>query len=259
VQPSFITQRNGGDPAYRVVDINGPSRTLTSTAGNQELVQAFVATYHGNGDNTTSVDVPSPVIAAADITAAVFINRDFKTATNSSVDDPAGAITNVPKLNLVQADCFVDTGQYTNVPTSIESPASTITANRHYPYLVSLQWGGQMRSVDRPAPTFLATADKTPLYLVMTVTGPAIQIYETDSPIVVKLKEFMALYGIVDIKMRMLRVDELLQIQGFPKSYNLLGTQSDQKKFIGNSVVPDVVKAWALAMVEQMACTKKVA
>lgn len=46
----------------------------------------------------------------------------------------------------------------------------------------------------------------------------------------------MAANNIIDIKMRMLTVNELLQIQGFPKDYVLKGSQTDQKKFIGNSV-----------------------
>lgn len=51
-----------------------------------------------------------------------------------------------------------------------------------------------------------------------------------------KIKEFMALYGIIDIKMRMLRIPELKKIMGFPEDYKLIGTQADQKKFIGNAV-----------------------
>ena len=46
----------------------------------------------------------------------------------------------------------------------------------------------------------------------------------------------MSLYGIVDIKMRMLRIPELKRIMGFPEDYVLVGTQADQKKFIGNAV-----------------------
>ena len=61
-------------------------------------------------------------------------------------------------------------------------------------------------------------------------------------------KQFMAAYGIIDIKMRMLKVPELLKIQGFPNGYKLHGTQTDQKKFIGNSVCPDVVRAWITAI-----------
>ena len=51
-----------------------------------------------------------------------------------------------------------------------------------------------------------------------------------------KIKEFMAIYGMVDILMRMLKIPELKQIMGFPKDYVLIGTQADQKKFIGNAV-----------------------
>jgi len=61
-------------------------------------------------------------------------------------------------------------------------------------------------------------------------------VYAADSLWTAKIKEFMALYAIVDIKMRMLRLHELLQIMGFPKDYKLVGTQADQKKFIGNAV-----------------------
>lgn len=71
----------------------------------------------------------------------------------------------------------------------------------------------------------------------------AIEIYDADSPMTVKIKEFMALYGIVDIKVRMFRVDELLQIQGFPKDYILLGNQEDKQKFIGNAVEVNMARA----------------
>lgn len=46
----------------------------------------------------------------------------------------------------------------------------------------------------------------------------------------------MALYGIIDIKMRMLKIPELKLIMGFPANYTLIGTQAEQKKYIGNAV-----------------------
>lgn len=217
---------------------------------------AFVSVYHGNGDNTHSIDSPCPTIAAADITAAVFLNRNFKTATSSSIEEPAGAITVVPKLDLISVEKMVDSTQYNNIPL----PCGTITANRKYPYLLTLQWGGMIRSIDQPCRTILASSGKTPEYLVVTETGDvAIKIEETDSTVVKKLKEFMAMYGIVDIKMRMLKVPELLSIQGFPDSYRLVGTQEDQKKFIGNSVVPQVVKSWTEALHEKILQSKTIA
>ena len=66
--------------------------------------------------------------------------------------------------------------------------------------------------------------------------GIGIAIFDDDSPMTRRIKEFMALYVIIDICMRMLKVDELKRIMGFPTDYVLIGTQSEQKKFIGNAV-----------------------
>lgn len=66
---------------------------------------------------------------------------------------------------------------------------------------------------------------------------------DTQYPILYKIFAFMALYGIVDIKMRMLRIPELKRIIGFPEDYVLIGTQAEQKKYIGNAVEVKTAKA----------------
>lgn len=79
--------------------------------------------------------------------------------------------------------------------------------------------------------------DKMPPYIVTTEKcETSIVLYDSDSDCMKKIKEFMALYGIVDIKMRMLNVTELKRIMGFGSDYTLIGTQAEQKKFIGNAV-----------------------
>ncbi len=104
-------------------------------------------------------------------------------------------------------------------------------------------------SVDKPYFTLIARMDKAPPYIVTTECGNiAIQVDETDSEPMIKIKKFMAAYGIIDIKMRMLKIPELLKIQGFPNDYELYGTQTDQKKFIGNSVHPLVPENWIYAI-----------
>ena len=64
-----------------------------------------------------------------------------------------------------------------------------------------------------------------------------------------EIKRFMYAYGIIDISMRMLRISELKLIQGFPKDYVLVGTQEEQKKYLGNAVVTVMAKVWCEAMV----------
>lgn len=104
-------------------------------------------------------------------------------------------------------------------------------------------------SVDNPCFTLIARMDKMPPYLVATETGDAaIAVYDTDTPMIAKIKEFMAMYGIVDIKMRMLKIKELKTIMGFPEDYTLIGTQAEQKKYIGNAVEVTIARAWCEAL-----------
>lgn len=59
---------------------------------------------------------------------------------------------------------------------------------------------------------------------------------------------FCALYGIVNITMRMLRISEMKRIQGFGDDYVLVGTQEEQKKYLGNAVVTQVATAMCEAL-----------
>jgi DNA (cytosine-5)-methyltransferase 1 len=57
----------------------------------------------------------------------------------------------------------------------------------------------------------------------------------------------------------MLRVPELKRIQGFGDDYYLAGTKTDQKKFIGNSVPPPVVRALLEALAYDLYESEKTA
>ncbi len=260
VAPSFISKYYSGRPEGKNISVEGPAGTITCV-DSQALVQtSFIHAYYGNGENNHSINSPAPTLTTKDRGALVnpiWIDEQYGTGSAKSADLPAGTLTTTPKLNIVQVQPFVMGTHFNNQPTSIEEPAPTITANRKWSYLVNPSWGGNPGSTDEPSPVIIARQDKAPMYLVVSDAGElAIQIYETDSECTKRIKEFMALYGIVDIKMRMLKVSELLKIQGFPEGYKLDGNQSDQKKFIGNSVVPQVVKAWAIAMANKLTIDK---
>lgn len=234
-QCQFITQRNNGRPESRVVSVDGPARTLTATGGNQDLVQSeFLASYYGNGDNISSIEQPAPTITTKDRISLVkpeyFLDKHFNAAQNQSIDTPAGTIMPTDKHRLVEV-----TGM-----------------------LINPAWGGNPGSIEEPCCVVVARQDKAPLYFVQVEQGPVrIAIYEGDSECMIRIKQFMAVFGLVDIKMRMLRVNELLKIQGFPANYQLAGNQSDQKKFIGNSVVPKIPAVWAEALASTLLATSK--
>jgi DNA (cytosine-5)-methyltransferase 1 len=286
VQAAFISKYNGGEPESRNTSTDEPLRTIVCRNAHCLVQPQFLTHYYGQGGQHSSVENPAPTITTKARTALIqpeylinynhssnvndvndpaptlltrdklglvqpeyFIDKHFGAAQNQSIEQPAGSILTNDKHRLVKCDPFIMPTNYNNGPKSIEEPAPTITANRKHHYLVNPAWGGNARDVENPCCVIVARQDKAPIYLVGVEGGRvAINIYPDDSEIMIKIKEFMVIYELVDIKMRMLRVPELLKIQGFPDGYKLEGNQADQKKFIGNSVVPHVVKSWTEAL-----------
>lgn len=256
IKASLLTKYFSGRPNGKVADVNSPCGTIT-TLGGPALVQAFLTQYHKRGPQHYSVERPATTLSTRDRIGFVKINWLDKTYSGSenhqSVDQPAGSILTNDKHQLVKAEKFIMDTQFKNVGQSVEEPMGTITANRKWHYLINPSWFGNPGSVDAPCPTIIARQDKAPLYLIGTEPGKmAIPVFKDDSEFTIKIKEFMVLYDIIDIKMRMLRVLELKLIQGFPKDYVLKGNQSDQKKFIGNSVSPIVVQRMAETLAEKL-------
>lgn len=246
---AFLAKYFSGNPADKVLPITGPAGSITCI-DHHSLVQAsFLAKYYGNGNNISSIQNPAGTVTTKDRFSIVqpkfWIDKNYSGKHNhQSVEQPAGTIVTNDKHSVIQTSFLMGTN-FDNKPTSLEVPAPTVTANRKWTYLVNPSWGGNPSSTDLPSPVIVARQDKAPMYLVITQTGElAIEIYETDSQCTRQIKEFMAAYGIVDIKMRMLKIPELLRIQGFGDKYVLKGTQADQKKFIGNAV--EVNQATAL-------------
>jgi DNA (cytosine-5)-methyltransferase 1 len=253
VSPEFLTIYNGKS-LHRSVDEPSP---VIPTNDRLSLVQPQYLVNYNHSSKVNDVNDPSPTITTKDKIAVVqpqyFIDKHYGAAQNQSIDQPAGTILPCDKHRLVEATPFIMPTNYGNGPKSIEEPLQTITANRKHHYLLNPCWKHQVHSTEQPAPVLIAKQDKTPLYLVQVESGRvAIAVYEDDSEIMIKIKEFMVIYELVDIKMRMLLVGELLKIQGFPDGYKLEGNQADQKKFIGNSVVPHVVKAWTIALAQRI-------
>lgn len=142
---------------------------------------------------------------------------------------------------LVKYNSLSQAGKY--IPPSIDAPCPTIATQGRIGIARAsfLSAGG---SVDAPCFTLIAHMDKRPPYLVSVEQGmPAWCIRPEDTPAMKRLKEFCIAYGIVDITMRMLRIPEMKRIQGFGDDYVLLGTQEEQKKFLGNAVVTQVSTA----------------
>lgn len=300
----FIQQRHSGNPAHKIVSVDGPARTLTTTGGNQDLVQAhFLAkhfsgrpegkcvsvdgpagavtvrdhhalvgarllqVYYGNGFSS-SVESPAPTVTTKDRFQLVeprFISAHYGNGFVRGMDEPSTALTGRDKLSLVRP-CFIANSYSGGGQLSdINNPSPAVLAypkqNLVQPWILNPQYKSPGGSVDAPCFTLIARMDKMPPYLmgaergsdnqpafIRSVDGGMIyEIYSNDTPAMVKIKEFMALYGLSDITMRMLRIPELKRIQGFPSDYVLVGTQAEQKKYIGNAVVTEQAEALCVA------------
>lgn len=228
-QVSFLSKHYGGSPTGKSVSMEEPAGTITTRDHH-----SFITAYYGNGYNH-SVDEPAPTLTTKDRLA--FVDMQYGNGTPCDIENPAPTVTTNPKHRLVTCKHWIMNTSFKNTGSSIDEPAQTVTANRKWHYLMNPQFKSSGGSVDNPCFTLIARMDKMPPYLIQTEQGEVAIITEpNDSPAMIKIKQFMALYGIIDIKMRMLRIPELKRIMGFPSDYILVGTQADQKKFIGNAV-----------------------
>lgn len=286
---NFLSKQFSGQPDSKNISVEGPAGTITCKDHH-----AFVSAYYGNGHNH-SVELPAPTVTTKDRLAlvntsflcsynfkdkgkdinlpcptlltkdrlalvnSVFIDNQYGTGKPTSIEQPVGTVTTVPKFNMVSCKPWIMNTAFSNVGSSIEQPSQTITANRKWHYLMNPQFASAGGSVNNPCFTLIARMDKMPPYLVEVEGGIGIQVTSVDSPMTVKIKEFMALYGIIDIKMRMLRITELKKIMGFPEDYILIGPQSDQKKFIGNAVEVNMARVLCEAICKEIIRKRKVA
>lgn len=215
---NFLSKYFGGSPEGKNVSIQEPAGSITTRDHH-----SFITAYYGNGHNH-SINQPAPTITTKDRLA--FVDMQYGNGIPCDIDRPAPTITTNPKHKLV-------------------------TCKWHY--LMNPQYNSAGSSIDNPCFTLIARMDKMPPYLIQTKQGKlAIIINQEDSPSMVKIKEFMSIYGIIDIKMRMLRIPELKRIMGFPADYILFGTQAEQKKFIGNAVEVNMARVLCEAICKEL-------
>lgn len=285
VKCQFLSKQFSGDPDSKNIDIEQPAGTVT-TIDHHALVSsrflteyfggadhnhsieepattvttkerhAFVTAYYGNGFNS-SIDSPAPTVTTKDrisLVSTKFIANEYSGGGQlSSIEQPNPAVLTTPKQKIVTCKPWVMNTNFNNVGSSVDEPAPVITACHKYHYLMNPQFASAGGSVEKPCFTLIARMDKMPPYLITTKEGAVgIAIYESDSPWTRKVKEFMAAYGIIDICMRMLNIGELKRIMGFPEDYTLIGTQAEQKKFIGNAVEVNMARVLCEALCEKL-------
>jgi len=247
INPVFLMDYHGNSKHH---SLDKPCPTILTKDKYATIRANFITNYYSGGGQLSDIDQPSPTITSIPkqrLNTINFIDQQFGNSKPHDIDRPAGTITTNPKQNLITAKSWLLSTNFNNIGSSLNDPAPVITANRKWSYLINPSWFGAVSSINKPAPVIIARQDKAPLGIVNTTESNsklfAMPIFNSDSETMFKIKTFMAIHRISDIKMRMLNIDELLRIQGFPDNYILKGSKTKQKKYIGNAVVPIIAKA----------------
>lgn len=244
----FLSKQFSGEPESKNVSIDEPSGAITCKDHHALATAQFLTEYYGGAEHNHSLDVPASTVTTRGrhaIVNAAFIDAYYGKGHEHSIDEPAPVVRTVAHLALVTSRFFANEYSGGGQLSDIEKPAPAVTtvpkmklvSVEQGQFLMNPAYQSKGGSIDDPSFTLVARMDKTPPYLISTEQGDvAVVIYESDSPAMQRIKEFMAIYGIVDIKMRMLNIPELKRIMGFGSDYVLVGTQTEQKKYIGNAV-----------------------
>lgn len=227
--PFLLCLSHGG----RLEPLNTPLRTTTTTKGGERALIAPVLSRQFGASVGQRMDAPMPTATAGvnkSMLVAALLAKHYTGATGSDLSDPMATVTAVDHHSLVAAELIKFYG--TSIGAPMDGPFPTVTSGGQHVGLVAAfmqkYYGsdGQNQSVDRP----LDTATTKARFGLVTV--------EIDGET----------WTVVDIKMRMLKARELARAQGFPESYILEGTEAQQIKGIGNSVVPQVIEAIVRAL-----------
>lgn len=243
---AFLSKAYSGDPMSKNISVEEPAGTITTVDHH-----TFISVQYGNGF-VKSVDDPAPTLTTKDrcslVESTFIVNQYSGGGQLADCNKPCPTITTTPKQNLVtcekQSDYYLMNPQYSSPGGSVDNPCFTLIArmDKMPPYLIEATHNGVL-----------------PDFIVPVKDGLVYHIYDTDSEYMVKIKEFMALYNIIDIKVRMLRVMELKKIMGFPEDYVLIGTQAEQKKYVGNAVEVHMARALCEALCKTLNDYHKIA
>lgn len=261
----FIVLCNHGDKGFRGQSVNEPLRTVTGSRDARGVVMPYVTRIcqnGGNGANVQRIDEPLRTIVSKNehLLCTPYLiprygERKGQKARSRSVKQPMPAV--VPTANggtLCAAFLAKHFGGVTGCP--VKRPLPTITARGTQTQIVAAfisnqnraDKGSDMREPLRTVCSNNHAAEVRAFLIKYYGTNVGQDVRDPLQTITTKHRFGLVTiagidYQIVDIGMRMLTPRELARAQGFPDSYLLTGTKTNQVMRIGNSVCPPVAAA----------------
>lgn len=274
-----IVTLNHSGKEFRGQSIGEPFKTITASRDAHGLVVPQVAPVSSLKGTLTNQHGPET------LTSSVWLVKNYSGVYGHGVDQPIGTITSKDHHQL--AACHLTKLYGTSTGAPLDQPIPTITGQGQHLGLVSCivkyyGTGGQHQDAGEPLHTVTA---KSRFGLVTADITPAIEALATketrrvarfmlrnlkirnlrkkDQPaaraILAQAKRGIItvqidgnLYAVVGITLRMLTPRELARCQGFPDSYQLIGSKTQQIARIGNSVPPPLAEAMVKANLPQL-------
>lgn len=262
-KPQFVFRYMSGNSHVHSVD--GPCPTVC-TQKNLYLATTgkFLDNYYGRG-YATSLDRPCGTLCTKEqkypVTVMFMANYYSGGGQLSGMNEPCPTLTTVPKPRVIRCR-FLDQQYGRSGPASLERPFPAVMTNPHYAVVSASYIRAMMRpgvkglvySVEQPMKTLL-TRDY--FYLdtcryAYTGCPNYSQPEDGDTEAMRQLKTLMRERGIADVFMRPISVRESLRVMGFPDNYRLCGTQTQQRKWIGNAVEVNMARNMAQALADSM-------
>lgn len=227
----FIVRCDHGGSNFRGQAIDEPVSTVTAKHGFgvcvPTLIQCGYGERKGQAPRVPGLEKPLGTVETSGgkhALVSAFIAKHFGGVVGCSIEKPlpttltSGTQNQLAIANLVKFN-------YDESGVKVLDPLPTNTTGNHvglvYSFLIRYFGTAIGQSVTEPMYT-ITGHDRFGLVLVQVAGTP---------------------YFIADIGMRMLTPRELARAQGFPDSYQLTGTKSNQVARIGNSVCPQVAEA----------------
>ena len=269
IAPTLIQTGYGERPGYyrHTCETEGGPIGRESTSGARCKICGEKPTWHeAQAPRAPGLDKPLGTVVSGGAKHAVVsahIARQFGNSVGQDMEEPLGTVTagGGGKSQLVSAFLAKHFGGVVGVPADTPLPTTTARGTQNQIVAANLihlnhgekQWNG----VDEPSRTITSNNHAALVYsFLVKYFGTAIG-QPADEPLstvtgkhrhgLVTVSIDGQSYVIVDIGMRMLTSRELARAQGFPDTYLLTGTKTNQVAKIGNSVVPHCARALVAA------------
>ena len=267
VPPFLINQSRTHGHNQRAYSAEGPTPTMTGSREYGVVVPPFMASLNHSDDRVRALDEPLPTTmpyTRPSLIVPPFIANMQANNGPTDLADPVPTVLTGDHRYLVQPPFAVEMRGGGSDARSLDEPLSTITAGgKHHglavPFISSFYGSGGEHGVDEPLPT-QPGKDKhsliVPPFLLSYYGGrDALAEFDQPLPTVPTANRHAVIQPGEDIRVedcgfRMFKVPEIKRAMAFPDDYELLGTQDDQVKMLGNAVTPPPMQQMIAACLE---------